>query len=54
MTELCKLSAVDRTAKGGVVAILKENVVGMETSIFGGLPTPGFRHGKDFRVGRVC
>jgi hypothetical protein len=29
-------------------------MLGMWMEIFGGLPKPGFRHGKDIRVGGVC
>jgi hypothetical protein len=38
------------------ITILKENVVVGDGNlrIFGALPKPGFRHGKDIRVGGVC
>ena len=56
MTTLQAISAVDCNSSTFGSSILMENViVGYgNLRIFGGLPKPGFRHGKDIRVGRVC
>jgi hypothetical protein len=50
------ISAVDYNSSSFSSSILAENVVAGygNLRIVGGLPKPGFRHGKDIRIGRVC
>ena len=56
MTELQAISAVDCNSSHFGSSILTENVVAVYGNliIVGGLPKPGFRHGKGIRVGGVC
>jgi hypothetical protein len=50
------ISAVDCNSSPFGSSILMENIAfgDGKLHIFGGLPKPGFRHGKDIRVGGVC
>ena len=50
------ISAVDCNSSPFSSSIVAENViVGYgNLRIVGGVPEPGFRHGKDIRVSRVC
>jgi hypothetical protein len=53
---LQSISAVDCISSPFGHSILSENVVVKDGNlrIFSGLPQPGFRHGKDIKVGGVC